>query len=81
LAGCAAVKSAAKRKARNLQKLLLKFQAAKYLVIPQVTQLNVGKRMAGMDGKASLNFKERLEIKEILDKEAKQWKPQKLRER
>jgi RNA-directed DNA polymerase len=45
-----------------------------------VTQLNVGKRTAGVDGKASLNFKERLDIKEELDKDVKQWKPQKLRE-
>jgi RNA-directed DNA polymerase len=75
-----AIQAGDKRKARNLQKLILKSQAAKYLAIRQVTQLNVGKRTAGVDGKASLNFKERLEVKEKLDKEAKRWKPQKLRE-
>jgi RNA-directed DNA polymerase len=39
------------RKARNLQKLILKSQSAKYLAIRQVTQLNAGKRTAGVDGK------------------------------
>jgi RNA-directed DNA polymerase len=75
-----AIQAGDQRKARNLQKLILKSQSAKYLAIRQVTQLNAGKRTAGVDGKSSLNFKERLEMKELLDQDTNQWKPQKLRE-
>jgi RNA-directed DNA polymerase len=49
-------------KARSLQKLLLKSYAARMLAIRQVTQLNQGKRTAGVDGKASLNYKERFAL-------------------
>src|SRR4028118_1748098 len=49
-----------KRKALSLQKLILKSKAARYLAIRQVTQLNAGKKTAGVDGKASLTFEERL---------------------
>lgn len=55
-----AVQVGDKRKARSLQKLILKSQAARLLAIRQVTQLNAGKKTAGIDGKASLNFEERL---------------------
>ena len=75
-----AIQAGDQRKARNLQKLILKSQSTKYLAIRQVTQLNAGKRTAGVDGKSSLNFKERLEMKELLDQDTNQWKPQKLRE-
>ncbi len=48
-----------KRKAKYLQKLILKSTAARFLAIRQVTQLNAGKKTAGVDGKASLSFEER----------------------
>jgi RNA-directed DNA polymerase len=69
-----------KRKARGLQKLILKSQAARLLAIRQVTQLNAGKKTAGVDGKASLSFEERLELSEQLKANATNWKHQKLRE-
>jgi RNA-directed DNA polymerase len=75
-----AIQAGDQRKARNLQKLILKSQSAKYLAIRQVTQLNAGKRTAGVDGKSSLNFKERLEMKTLLDQDSMQWKHQQLRE-
>ena len=68
------------RKVRNLQKLLLKSQSAMMLAIRQVTQLNQGRKTAGVDGKSSLNFKERFELFEILQKHADDWKHQGLRE-
>ncbi|BAZ25335.1 hypothetical protein NIES4073_62400 [Kalymmatonema gypsitolerans NIES-4073] len=46
------------RKARNLQKLILKSQNARFLAIRQVTQLNAGKKTVGIDSKASLISKE-----------------------
>ena len=57
-----AVKAGDKRNARSLQKLILKSQAARLLAIRQVTQLNAGKKTAGIDGKASLKFEERFAL-------------------
>ena len=50
--------------ARSLQKLILKSTAARLLAIRQVTQLNAGKKTAGVDGKASLNFEERFDLED-----------------
>jgi RNA-directed DNA polymerase len=69
-----------KRKARSLQKLILKSQAARLLAIRQVTQLNAGKKTAGIDGKASLNFEERLTLANELSIHHTNWKHQGLRE-
>ena len=49
-----------KRKARSLQKLILKSQAARLLAIRQVTQLNAGKKTAGIDQYLSQITKVRL---------------------
>lgn len=67
------------RQARNLQKLILKSQAARLLAIRQVTQLNAGKKTAGIDGRASLNFEERLDLNQLLKQNSSNWKHQKLR--
>jgi RNA-directed DNA polymerase len=75
-----AVQIGDKPKARSLQKLILKSQAAILLAIRQVTQLNAGKKTAGIDGKASLTFKERLELAERLVEHQANWKHQGLRE-
>lgn len=53
-----AVQVGDKRKAQSLQKLILKSKSARLLAIRQVTQLNAGKKTAGIDGKKSLNFEE-----------------------
>ena len=44
------------------------------LAIRQVTQLNTGKKTAGIDGKVALNFKERFELENVLAKNAENWK-------
>jgi RNA-directed DNA polymerase len=74
-----AVQVGDKRKARSLQKLVLKSQSAKLLAIRQVTQLNAGKKTAGIDGKASLTFEERLALAIELNKNHTNWKHQGLR--
>ncbi|MGL5806174.1 MAG: group II intron reverse transcriptase/maturase [Xenococcaceae cyanobacterium] len=68
------------RKARSLQKLILKSHAARFLAIRQVTQLNAGKKTAGIDGKTALKFHERFELENQLRLNATNWKHQKLRE-
>jgi retron-type reverse transcriptase len=55
-----------KQKAKSLQKLILKSTAARMLAIRQVTQLNAGKKTAGIDKKASLTFEERFALSEEL---------------
>jgi group II intron reverse transcriptase/maturase len=64
---------------RKLQKLLLNSQAAKYLAVRQVTQLNQGKSTTGIDGKTALNCKERMQLAEQLQSGWKTWEHQKLR--
>jgi RNA-directed DNA polymerase len=74
-----AVREGNKRKAMSLQKLILKSTAARLLAIRQVSQLNAGKKTAGIDGKKSLTFKERFELEELLKASSNNWKHQKLR--
>ena len=69
-----------KRKVVSLQKLLLKSKAARLIAIRQVTQLNQGKRTAGVNGRKNLDFSERLELEETLRKHFSNWKHSDLRE-
>ena len=75
-----AVQVGDKRKARSLQKLILKSQAARVLAIRQVTQLNAGNKTAGIDGKASLTFEERFTLASELSQHHTNWKHEGLRE-
>ena len=75
-----AVRAGDKAKARSLQKLILRSQAARFLAIRQVTQLNNGKKTAGIDGKLALTFKERFELEEELRLKANHWIHKGLRE-
>jgi group II intron reverse transcriptase/maturase len=75
-----AVKAGDMPKARSIQKLILKSKAARLLAIRQVTQLNAGKKTAGMDGKASLNYEERFQLEEFLKKHHLNWHHSKLRQ-
>jgi RNA-directed DNA polymerase len=68
-----------RRTARSLQKLILRSSAARLLAIRQVTQLNAGKKTAGVDGKASLNSEERFTLDLELKAQVNRWKHQGLR--
>ena len=69
-----------KRTARSLQKLILKSKAARLLAIRQVTQLNAGKKTAGIDGKKSLTIEERFALADSIAANHTNWKHQGLRE-
>lgn len=73
-----AVREGDMTKVKNLQKLILKSTAAKLLAIRQITQLNAGKKTAGVDGIKSLNFLQRFEVFFRL-KNVREWKPRELR--
>ncbi len=75
-----AVQVGDKRKARSLQKLILKSTSARFLAIRQVSQLNAGKKTAGIDGKKSISFEERFKLEELLKMNSGNWKHQGLRE-
>jgi RNA-directed DNA polymerase len=75
-----AVRAGDLRKAKSLQKLILKSFSARILAIRQVTQLNAGKKTAGVDFKLALNFHERFELLEVLKISSQNWKHKKLRE-
>jgi RNA-directed DNA polymerase len=72
-----AVRVGDKRKARSIQKLILKSKAARFMAIRQVTQLNAGKKTAGIDGKTALTFEERFDLELLLKQ--KDWYHNKLR--
>ena len=75
-----AVKVGDMAKARSLQKLVLSSYSARMLAIRQVTQLNTGKKTAGVDGVKSLTYKERFQLEVTLKQNTKTWKHQGLRE-
>lgn len=67
-------------KAKRLQRLLLKSYSARMIAIRQVTQLNTGKKTAGIDGKKALTHGERFALEKVLKKHCSDWKHQGLRE-
>lgn len=75
-----AIREGDKAKAKSLQKLVLSSRSARMLAIRQVTQLNTGKKTAGVDGKKSLTFKERFDLEETLRLNYKTWNHKGLRE-
>jgi len=58
----------------------MKSSAARWLAIRQITQLNQGKKTAGIDGIASLSHQERFELNDLLKLNYRTWKHKKLRE-
>lgn len=75
-----AVREGDRKRANSLQKLIIKSRSARLLAIRQVTQLNKGRKTAGIDGKASLSFEERRELDNLLSEKVTTWTHNKLRE-
>ncbi|WP_365973584.1 reverse transcriptase domain-containing protein [Moorena sp. SIO4G3] len=75
-----AVRARDLRKARSLQKLILKSRSAQLLAVRQVSQLNQGKKTAGVDGIKSLSYKQRWELADELLGSSTKWKHNRLRE-
>lgn len=75
-----AVRAGDYRKAKSLQKLIIKSTGARLLAIRQVSQLNQGRKTTGVDGQASLNFEQRLALAQVLYHQANHWFHQRLRE-
>ncbi|MEM9484069.1 MAG: reverse transcriptase domain-containing protein [Cyanobacteria bacterium P01_F01_bin.116] len=73
-----AVREGDMAKVRNLQRLVLKSTAAKFLAIRQITQLNTGKKTAGIDGVKLLTRIQRFKMFFRLT-DIKRWEPSGLR--
>jgi RNA-directed DNA polymerase len=67
-------------KVKKLQTRLFGTYEARMIAIRQVTQLNDGKKTAGIDGQKSLSMKQRLELEQELHKHGKKWRHKGLRE-
>jgi group II intron reverse transcriptase/maturase len=67
------------RKVKRLQRLLLKSRAAKFLAVRHVTQLNTGKKTPGIDGIASLNDAERIELVKEMQGKGQNWNHKEVR--
>jgi RNA-directed DNA polymerase len=67
------------RKVKKLQRLLLKCRSAKFLAVRHVTQLNTGKKTPGIDGKASLNDVERIQLVKKLQEKGQNWNHREVR--
>jgi len=75
-----AIRAGNQRKARQLQKLILRSRAARFLAIRQIIQLNSGKKTAGVDGKTALRFKERFGLELLLKHCSQNWFHNRLRQ-
>ncbi len=70
-----ASKQGNKKKVRNLQKLMLRSYANLVTSVRKATQINTGRRTAGIDKQLALTKEERTKLVEALTTSGKLWKP------
>src|SRR6476620_9055074 len=63
------------KKVRNLQKLMLRSRAGALLSVRRVTEVNAGRKTAGVDGRIVLAGWEKAEMAAWLQRGASAWKP------
>ncbi|PHV64062.1 reverse transcriptase domain-containing protein [Cyanobacterium aponinum] len=67
-------------KTHRLQRLLFNSYSARMIAIRQVTQLNQGRKTAGIDGKKALRTEERLKLEKHLKRHSRNWNHEGLKE-
>jgi RNA-directed DNA polymerase len=60
---------------RNLQKLMLRSWSNTLISVRQATQLNAGRKTAGIDGEVALSPRARMELAVRVHREASSWRP------
>jgi RNA-directed DNA polymerase len=60
---------------RNLQKLMLRSWSNTLVSVRQATQLNAGRKTAGVDGEVALTPRARMELAEQVHRDAPTWRP------
>ena len=63
------------RKVRNLQKLMLRSRSAAVVSVRRVTEVNAGRKTAGVDGRVVLGGWEKVEMTTWLQRGAAAWRP------
>ena len=63
------------KKVRNLQKLMLRSRANALLSVRRVTEVNAGRKTAGVDGRIVLGGREKVEMASWLQHGAAAWRP------
>jgi len=63
------------KKVRNLQKLMLRSRANALLSVRRVTEVNAGRKTAGVDGRIVLGGREKIEMASWLQHGAAAWRP------
>jgi RNA-directed DNA polymerase len=63
------------KRVRNLQKLMLRSRANTLLSVRRVTEVNAGRKTAGVDGRVVLGAGEKAELADWLQQGAAAWSP------
>jgi RNA-directed DNA polymerase len=63
------------KKVRNLQKLMLRSRSNALLSVRRVTELNAGRKTAGVDGKTMVSHHQKAELADWVQHQAEPWSP------
>ena len=63
------------KKVRNLQKLMLRSRSNALVAVRRVTELNAGRKTAGVDGKVVVRAEQKAEMADWLQHQAEPWSP------
>jgi RNA-directed DNA polymerase len=63
------------KKVRNLQKLMLRSHSNTLVSVERVTEINAGRKTAGVDGEVALTDQDRAELVVRAQREARSWRP------
>jgi RNA-directed DNA polymerase len=63
-------------KVRNLQKLMLRSRANALMSVRRVTEINAGRKTAGIDGKTALLASQKAELADWVQHRSRPWEPQ-----
>lgn len=63
------------KKVRNLQKLMLRSRSNALVAVRRVTELNAGRKTAGVDGKVAVDAEQKAELVDWLQHRAQAWSP------
>lgn len=66
-------------KVQNLQKLMLRSRSNALMSVRRVTEINAGRKTAGIDGKVALHSQEKAELADWIQCDAAAWSPRPVR--
>jgi RNA-directed DNA polymerase len=63
------------KKVRNLQKLMLRSRSNALVAVRRITELNAGRKTAGVDGKVVVDAEQKTELVDWLQHRSQAWSP------